>query len=86
MSTSRITTECIAIVRKNSIGRGFEVGGIGLDDVSAWRDAAENVTRGRLDAVTFMREHREYQKVPAKITITFDPQQRVTLRFADEEA
>lgn len=83
---SRITTEGIAIVRKSPLGRGFEVGGIGLDDLSAWRDAAEKITCGRLDAATFARKHREYQKVPVRITLAFDPAQRVTLRFADEEA
>lgn len=83
---SRITTEGFAIVRKNPLGRGFEVGGVGLDEISAWRDAAEKVTCGRLDAKTFARQHREYQKAPVRITVTFDPDQRVTLRFADEEA
>lgn len=69
----RKTLDGFAVVRKSVLGRGYEVLGVGLDDTpSACRDAAERQTKGRLDAVSFMRQNPDCRAVPAKITVTFD--------------
>lgn len=83
----RKTLDGYAVVRKSALGRGFEVLGVGLDDTpSACRDAAERQTKGRCDAVSFMRENPDCRAIPAKITVTFDdPTPRPSVGFNSPE-
>lgn len=68
---SRCTIDGIAIVRKNWLGKGFEVCGIGQTKPDAWRDAAERFG-GRMDGREMIVRHPEMKSVEARITITFD--------------
>lgn len=68
----RTTIDGYAVVRKAFSGRGFDVVGLGLDTPTAWRDAAENLDRGRTDARECIALHPECKCVSAKITCTFN--------------
>lgn len=83
----RVTIDGYAAVRKSSIGRTYEVLGVGIDDTpSAARDAAEKMTHGRLDATTFLRQNPDVRVIEAKLTITFDdPKERARFDAQGEQ-
>ena len=68
---SRVTVSGVAIVRKAFGSKALEVVGLGLDKPTAWRDAAEFLDRGAVDARECIARHPECKSVEAQITCTF---------------